>query len=789
MAPPLLRRSFPLILTLSGLSAVLLLAGCAATLHHHTGMRAMDKGVYPEAVKELQLAAEMAPDDVRYQQDWLQNRETATNRLLFKAGAALAVKNDKQAEQHYRTILAYDKDNARALAGIETIRRVASAASDAALAREAFKRGDTAQASQLVSRALELAPKQAEALALRREIEALQAKEIINMPSLSNLYKKPINLEFRDASVKMVFEALSRTTGINFIFDREVKAEQRTTVFLRQTTLEDAIDVILTTNQLDKKILNPSSVLIYPNSSAKTKEYQDLMVKAFYLANVEAKQTANLLKTVLKLKDVFVDDKSNMIVLRENPDTIILAEKLIALHDMAEPEVMLEVEVLEISRARALNLGVQVPDQLTISPLSPLATTSSASSGSDSSATGASPTFKLNDLKHLNADTLGVTLPGVAVNLQKTDGDANLLANPRIRVRDREKAKIMIGDKVPIVTTTATPNGFLSENITYQDVGLKLEVEPEIHLHGEIGLKISLEVSSLVSSIKTSNGSQAYQIGTRNFNSALRLMDGETQVLGGLISDADRSSANRIPLLGDLPLLGRLFSNQKDEKQKTEIVLSITPHLIRNIERKEPAAESFWSGTDANLRSKPLLLRSAEGATTPSAIFAVSPGSLPPPSAALSFNPSSQTQAAPAAIAGDVTLSWKGPLKGKVGEVLTLELQLECTKALRAAPLQLAFNPIQFQVVSVKEGDFFSQGGKGNFSQVIDMASGRISVGATSNEAAGVKGKGRLLTVELKPLAAAAEAEISVVGIIPVGISQAIDRPASPIVYKMEIAN
>lgn len=772
----LLAFPLPYLRYIAALLIVFILAGCAAGAHHRAGISAMNEGAYAKAVKELQRAAELSPKDVRYRQDWLQNREMATRQLLSKAEAASAEGRNADAEQHYQSISSYDRENARALAGLETIGRIAGAAKDAAQAREAFKRGDMAQAAQWASRALEQAPTQPEARAVKNDIQALQAKEVISIPSLGTLYKKPINLEFRDASVKMVFEALSRTTGINFIFDREVKGEQHTTVFLRQTTLEDAIDVILTTNQLGKKILNSSSVLIYPNTSAKIKEYEDLMVKAFYLANTDAKETANLLKTVLKVKDVYVDGKSNMLVLRENPETIMLVEKLIALQDMDEPEVMLEVEVLEINRSRLLNLGIQFPEQLTVSPLA-------SNSSSTNSTTATTPSFKLSDLKHLNSDKLGITLPSATVNLQKMDGDANLLANPRIRVRDREKAKIMIGDKVPVVTTTTTPNGFLSENIQYLDVGLKLEVEPEIHLRDEIGLRISLEVSSLVSTIKTSNGSQAYQIGTRNFNSALRLKDGETQILGGLISDADRSNANRIPLLGDLPLLGRLFSSQKDEKQKTEIVLSITPHLIRNIQRKEPAAESFWSGTEANLRSKPLQLRMME---SPKEQTAPDNSTQNPP---VSVPLVSVPQAAPFANAGDVKLSWKGPAKAKVGEVLTLELNLDSSKALRAAPLQLAFNQTAFQIVAIKEGDFFSKGGKGNFSQVLDAPSGRISVGLTSNEADGVKGEGRLLTIELKPLAAAMDAEISVIGIVPIGISQAIDRPLVPVTHRIEITN
>lgn len=775
---------------------LLLLSACAAQTNHREGLAAMERKAYAEGVLKLEKAAELRPDDVNYRKDWLRARETATARLLAIGGDALAEGKHAEAASAYRTILSFERDNSRAQAGVDAVASAVKADEDAAAAQLALKRGDRAQAGELAGRALRAVPNHAEARAVRRELDAQQAQEMLATPTLGALYKKPINLEFREASIKMVFDALSRTTGINFIFDRDVRGDQRTTVFLKQTTLDDAIDVILSTGQLEKKILNASSVLIYPNTPAKTREYQDLMVRVFYLANVEAKNAANMLKTVLKVKDVFVDDKVNMLILRENPETIALAERLIALHDMEEGEVMLEVEVLEINRSRLLNLGVQVSDQLTISPLG----------GVSGSSTGG--TLPLNELRSLNSSKLGITLPSATINLQKIDGDANLLANPRIRVRDREKAKILIGDKVPVVTTTSSGT-FVSENVQYIDVGLKLEVEPVIHLRDEIGLKLALEVSSLVSSIKTSSGSQAYQIGTRNFNSSLRLKDGETQILAGLISDEDRSAANRIPLLGELPLLGRLFSSQSDNRKKTEIVLSITPRLIRNIQRKEPSTESFWSGTEGSLRNKPLLLREfkpeapaaptsqAPGAvpvTAPAALPTAAPGSAPASTAPTGPDMAPQAQGpviVPIMAPGSPDaprLTWQGPQLGKVGQPITLTLEMDSLQTLRAASLQLAFNPAEIEVLKVEEGNYFSRSGKGAFSNAIDQAGGRVSVGASSADGASVNGAARVLSVTIKPVAPALMGtDLSLISATPVGGAKAVGRPGLPIAHKIVV--
>jgi len=762
------------------LCTTMLLAGCAAELHHHDGMFALEQQDYPKAVAELSQASAMKPQDLAYRSDWLRARETATAKLQGIANAAFAAGKVGEAEQAYKQILEYERDNARALAGLESLRLKARANTDAAQARQVLKQGDLNLAAELAARALANAPEQAEAKAVLQEVEAAKAQETLATPTLGSVYKKPINLEFRDASIKMVFDALSRTTGINFIFDRDVKGDQRTTVFLKQTTLDDAIDVILSTGQLEKKVLNSSSVLIYPNTPAKLREYQDLMVRAFYLSNVEAKQAANMLKTVLKIKDVYVDDKYNMLVLRESAETIGLAERLIALQDLEEPEVMLEVEVIEINRSRLLNLGIQWTDQLSFSPLGGTPSSSGNGSGSGSGsggvATGTS-TMKLSDLKSINSSTIGVTVPSVTLNFDKTDGDANLLANPRIRVRDREKAKILIGDKVPVVTTTTT-NTFVTENIQYLDVGLKLEVEPDIHLRDEVGLKLNMEVSSLVSSIKTNNGSQAYQIGTRNFSSALRLKDGETQVLAGLINDNERSSASHIPLLGDLPVLGRLFGSQNDNNQKTEIVLSITPHLVRNIQRKGALAESFWSGTEARLYNKPLMLRNFDNA---SGNTSKTPGPAGSPAArAPADNPVSAPTSPNAP-----KLNWEGAEHAKVGEIVTFHLNMDSPDLLRALSLQLAFNPAELEVQSVKEGDYFSRAGKSNFNHAIDNASGRISVGMGGSDDLGAKGAGRVVTVTAKLRAPADSAGISVIALTPIGAKSAVGRPGLPVAHRL----
>lgn len=214
-------------------------------------------------------------------------------------------------------------------------------------------------------------------------------------------------------------------------------------------------------------------------------------------------------------------ERLGMIILRDTPQVIRLAERIVALQDLSDPEVMLDVEILEIKRTRLQELGVQWPNQLTLAPLK---------LADPASPAAASLPITLADLRHLGAGTVQATLGNpLTIRARKEDQDIDILANPRIRVRNKDKARIMIGDRVPVITTTSTSTGFVSESVNYIDVGLKLEVEPTIHLDEDVAIKVNLEVSSLVREVTTKSGSLSYQIGTRSANTVLRLHNGETQ--------------------------------------------------------------------------------------------------------------------------------------------------------------------------------------------------------------------------------------------------------------------
>lgn len=535
-----------------------------------------------EQVNLAKKDAEKKPESIVPRKNLLVTQELAVTQLMLDADKARESGDFQVADDLYGRVLTVLPDSVRALKGKEAIAKELVNVGLIDEARKLFEGNNISAAKTILHQVLLQSPQHADALKLQKEI--VSASEPVNAEpvALKPPFEKPISLELRNTNIKVVFEALSRVSGINFILDKDIKPDTKATIFVKKARIEDAIELVLSSNELQKKVLTENTVLIYPNTQKKLQSYQDLVIRSFYLSNTNAKQAASLIKTMLKTKDIFIDERLNMISIRDTPEAIRIAEKLIIANDLEDPEVMLEVEVLEINRNRLQELGIEYPNRLSVTT-TPL-TLKALRDGISSSEIGVSP--------------------NPAVNFSKTVGDVNVLSNPRIRVRNNEKAKVLIGDKVPIITSTAAVNAGVAESVQYIDVGLTLEVQPRISIDNFVNIYLSLEVSSLGDRTVSPNGTVAFTIGTRNTSTVLRLKNNETQVLAGLISDEERKNSNRVPGIGDIPLIGRLFSNQEDSKKKTEIVLAITPRVLSNIIRPEAEITEYWSGTQDLITDK-----------------------------------------------------------------------------------------------------------------------------------------------------------------------------------------
>ncbi|MES2298406.1 MAG: tetratricopeptide repeat protein [Pseudomonadota bacterium] len=571
------------------LALTLVLGACAGPKTYQEGVSLLDQGKVEQGLAKMEEAVRQDPGNNEYRIGLISRRARIVNGLNNRGEQMRVTGNLDEAQKLFAQALALDPGNinaqqSQAALVMDRRHKLIIADADTAYSREGV--GGAARALEQVRLVLQERPNHREALLLKNRVNDELTRAKGGSGRLAAAYRKPVTLEFRDAPVRSVFDFLGKVAGLNFAFDRDVDPNMRTTISVRDTSIEDAIALVLTANQLEQSVTSERSVMIYPNTPQKVKDYQQLLVRSFMLANADPKTVAFSLKTLLKAKDVITDDRLGIIMMRDTPEMIRMAERIIALQDVADSEVMLEVEVLEVKRSRLLELGIRWPDSATLSL----------------AGSGAGVPLTLQDLRGINRGNINIGLGDVTINANKTDADSNILANPRIRVRNKEKAKILIGDKVPVITvTTNGVNGGTADSVTYVDVGLKLDVEPNIYLDDEVAIKIGLEVSNVVKQITSRTGTQAYQIGTRSANTVLRLKDGETQVLAGLINDEDRSSANKVPGIGELPLLNRLFGTGSNDTLRSEIVLSITPHVVRSVHRPELSSAQFESGTEASV--------------------------------------------------------------------------------------------------------------------------------------------------------------------------------------------
>ncbi len=761
---------------------VLMLLGCAQQMIRDDATDKLRSGQYEAAVKSLEQGVARYPDSVILRSGLVTSRLEAVSRLVAQSSQERIEGRLDDADKTLQRVAAIDPQSTRLPALQADLRAEQRAVKTIEEARALIAAGKKDQAMRVLQAGLRDAPRQPVLLSLSRQLE-LEQRLSSDGGRRALAESRPISLDFRNAPLSSLLEAITRGSGINFVLDRDVKLDSRATIYMKAGKVEDAIDMVLGAHQLSRRIMDPQTVLIYPNTPDKNKEHQEQVIRVFYLAHSEAKTTAALLRSVLRVKDPFVDERANMIVLRESPDVITLAERLVALHDVGDAEVMLEVEIIEIKTSRLTELGINFPNSFSLTPL-----TVAGGAG-----------YTVNGLRDLNSSQVGVGVAGLLVNLRREVGDFNTLANPRIRTKNKEKAKILIGDKVPVITTNSSASGFLSESVNYLDVGLKLDVEPVVSPDDEVLIKLALEVSSIAKEVRTAGGSVAYQIGTRNATTSLRLRDGETQLLGGLISNEDRSSSNRVPGLGDLPLVGRLFSSQKDDYQRTELVLAITPRIIRPAARADIAQAELWIGSESatRLRQGPAAFASA----SPSAALAVAPGlvansasaapstvsnataSLAPP-APLPAAPialRSSTVIAPPTLPSGARLQWQGPAEVKPGDSFAVSVNVSSGSPIRSFPLEIAYPSNLLDVVAISEGEFLKQGeSPTSFVQANNVTTGRVSIGLVRNNSEGTNGEGSLAQIQFKAKAVG-NIQLTFTSARPVSESGAVVLDALPV--------
>lgn len=731
-------KRFMLLIT-AGLAVTLFAAGCVSSRSFQRGESYAEQGEWDLAVKEYREANKKDPQNIEYRSALLRAEETAANQHYKKARAFLKERKLDQAIQELQSAFTMNPSSAAIQGSLKSVLNMKQAEEHyrAALTFQELNRLN--DAVNELNLAVELDPENPK---YQDSLDKLQKKKAESEPdeALTLASDKPITLNFKNTNIKEVFEVLSKLSGINIMFDEEVKA-QPVTVFVKDVSFQYALNLLLSTNKLFMKKISADTIIIIPKNKSKLDQYQDLLVKTFYLNNAKAKDAVNLLRSMLDIKKVYVNEVLNSVTVRDTPEKIKLIEKIMNANDLKEAEVILDVEILEISRNNSLKYGWNFDNGLSV--------TASVSGSTD----GTSSAVTLGTLSSLSSDNVILSLPGIVINLMKQDSDAQTLANPRVRVLNNKQAKFHIGDRIPIQTSTvqSTTVGQVTSTFEYKDVGIKLNIEPTIHLNNTVTLKMGLEISSLGDAIDFGNGQKQYRFGTRNTDTVINLRDGESVIIGGLIKDEERKSRVKVPFLGDIPVIGRLFSSTDNSAIKTDILMSITPNIVRNMELPDKDVQNFWSGTEEAYDVKPLFVssgkssKSAEKPLDKTAVLdSLAKREAQPAGEPVKPAPGEQRPAAPAVLAikpGDAAL--------EVGQETRFELEVGNAKDLYGAIVQLKYDPKVVEFKAASENGFLKKDGQQtSFLFSNNIKAGTVDIYMTRiGDVGGIEGSGTLCMV------------------------------------------
>jgi len=594
-----------------------------------------------------------------------------------------------------------------------------------------------------------------------------QPKVMAGPPQLEPISRAPINMKATN-DAKAVFDAVSKLAGLTVIFDPDFTS-RRISVELSNVTLEQALNIVALQSKAFWRPVTSNIIFVAPDQAQKRKDYEEEIVKTFYLHNTvlpqELTEIVTSIRQLLDLRRVQQINAQNAIVIRDTPDRVMLAQKIIDDIDKAKPEVVIQVAVMQARRDRLQNLGITPGTSATLAFTPPNTTTTTSGSTTQSAAS-----IALNQLQHLSTADYSLTLPGAQANFLMTDSSTHIIDNPEIRVVDGQTAKLRVGDRVPVATGSfqagvgvgggaagGLVNPLVNTQFQYLDVGVNVDVTPRIHPDHEISLKVNVVVSS-VTGHSTIGGIDQPIISQRSIEHDVRLKDGEVNVLGGLIERTDVNSINGWPGLAKLPFFRYFFSGESVDHQENEVLIVLIPHIVRLPTMTAANLRSIASGTDANAEIR---LENVVMAPRPSPTQGV-PGQAQPPAGVA---PPNQPPAAPVAPATpdqapatqSPTLRFDpGTASLKPGETATIGVVVQNVQDLYSIPMLLQYNPAVISVEDVRQGGFLS-GGTQDIAIVerVDKERGQAIISATRMpNTPGVSGSGTLVGVVVRGVAA-----------------------------------
>ncbi|HZW93127.1 MAG TPA: cohesin domain-containing protein [Candidatus Eremiobacteraceae bacterium] len=697
---------------------------------YEKGQDAEAREKYEAAYDLYKQAYDLKPKDLRY--------KSSFERMRFKAAATIVHKGQKL------------REDGKLQEAVVEFQRAAQIDPSLFIAQQELKR-----TLQMINDATNPPPQAAgPPNSLERKIR--EAGGPVELAPISNV---PITVKLTEDS-KVIYQTIGQLAGINVLFDPDYTS-RRIKVELNGVTLEEALEITALTSKTFWRPVTSNTIFVAQDNPAKRKELEQSVLKTFYLGNLsqptELQDVVNAIRAVLDVQRVQQLLSQNALVVRGTPDQIALAEKLVEDLDKARPEVIVDIAVLQVSKDKSRTLGLSPPTSATvtlqsnINTTTPTTTTNGTTTTSPSNGTGLS----LNTLGNLNATDFQVTIPSANLSAVMGDTDTKMLQNPQVRALDNQKATLKIGERVPVATGSFQPgiggvgiNPLVNTQFQYLDVGVNIDVTPHVHSDREITLKITMEISSVVGQSSIGGISQPI-IGQKKIEHEIRLKDGESSLIGGILDDSRTRSLSGIPGLAQIPILGYLFGQRTQDHSQDETVFAITPHIIRGTMVSELNQRALDIGTAnvVELHRVGHLATPAQAPTTPG-------GPVQPPANQTPGNPAPATQPPgqspnQAGNAGASFLFDPGQITAVKGNTFVVNLLISGAQNVYSVPVQMNYDPAKLQLVNVSNGGFLSQDGQAvALVHREDETTGTLQITATRPPGAGgVSGQGTVVTL------------------------------------------
>ncbi len=678
----------------------ILFASCAGRIAFKRGEEAFRSKDWDTAVEHYLRAVQTDPDNPRYRLSLAKALIEASDFHWGKGEEFLNQNELKLALIEFQKALDYNPENLRAR------RRK----------REILKKIEQEKKKKAEKTEIEKIKEQAR-------------KKPLEKPILGPGSKTLINLKFKDADLKQIFEILQKLSGINILFDEDFKSK-KISIDLMNATFREALDRLLLISGLFYKVLDEQAILIIPDTPAKRKEYEELVLRTFYLSNADVNQIQTLLRTLANIRTIAVNPTLNTISIRENPKKIEIAERIITSQDKSKAELLIDVEILEVNKSRMREYGIELSNYQITESLVPGTT----------SGEGSSSLVRGHMFYTLNSSDFLFSIPSVSYKLLENDTKSKIIAKPQLRVVDGETVTVKLGDKVPVPVTTFVPiaaGGPNQQAITsYQmyDVGINIDLTPHIHHNGDITLKLKFELTFITT---PGTATMPPTIGNRSVTTIIRMRDNETGLLAGLLRDSERKSWRGFPWIRDIPILNRIFGGTSEELSQTDIILTLTPRIIRMPDITEEDLTSVWVGTEKNIGIK----------APPKTLFKES-----------SERPIERTEKAPrTGRKKEKTIESQekaiiyftpSPIETSTTKEFLIKAIIKNAKNIKTINLNLKFDPTIIKVKEIREGKFMSADGiKTSFLKSFNNTSGKIQIGITREKVGKEASTGELFSI------------------------------------------